>query len=375
MLKNNLINFMEKQLPGQTRNEGEYGPGTWTDSSFTPVPKECKRLLAVLARETPGFTKDHRLLDNVTFEGDDLPNIPGPLKSQVLTSVMHAMVGIVGQEILKIKGTPTDGKINIKSNMGGLYSASPALMWIDGVEGPAVLALPTVPHLRPPPSMGIDMDYDHYMVGNKLKLRSQAIYPTATKDAWFQLHGSTDPYAALRAIGISQELVDGNEANAMTGDEAYNYIKERTLKYQAKELELIMIEQSQYNFIILCKYLPRGHCANSTDVPSSIVYSPAAWSETIMGKSLAKHPLINYKKLPQAAATPPTLFPEVLDKRPLAGIRVVELARIIALPATGAILTSMGAEVIRVQSKHLPDFSVSELTSTIFISPSAFRYD
>jgi crotonobetainyl-CoA:carnitine CoA-transferase CaiB-like acyl-CoA transferase len=56
--------------------------------------------------------------------------------------------------------------------------------------------------------------------------------------------------------------------------------------------------------------------------------------------------------------TPPTPFSETTDKRPLAGIKIVELARIIALPATGAMLTSFGAEVIRVQSRNLPDFSV-----------------
>lgn len=82
-----------------------------------------------------------------------------------------------------------------------------------------------------------------------------------------------------------------------------------------------------------------------------------------MGKSLSKHPLVDYKKLPNAPATPPTVFPSVADKRPLAGIKVVELARSIALPATGAILTSLGAEVIRVQSKHLPDFAVRLLSA------------
>jgi crotonobetainyl-CoA:carnitine CoA-transferase CaiB-like acyl-CoA transferase len=78
-----------------------------------------------------------------------------------------------------------------------------------------------------------------------------------------------------------------------------------------------------------------------------------------MGKALAKHPLVNYKRCAQASPTPPVPFPEKLDKRPLAGVKIVELARIIALPATGIVLSSMGAEVIRVQSRDLPDFSVS----------------
>lgn len=81
----------------------------------------------------------------------------------------------------------------------------------------------------------------------------------------------------------------------------------------------------------------------------------------IMGKSLAKHPLISYKRLAQAPHTPPVHFEQTGNRRPLAGIKAVELARSIALPATGAVLTSFGAQVIRVQSKHLPDFSGREL--------------
>lgn len=47
-----------------------YGPGTYVDTSFTPVPEECKRLLKVFAAKTPGFTQDQALLEGVRFEGD-----------------------------------------------------------------------------------------------------------------------------------------------------------------------------------------------------------------------------------------------------------------------------------------------------------------
>jgi crotonobetainyl-CoA:carnitine CoA-transferase CaiB-like acyl-CoA transferase len=86
-----------------------------------------------------------------------------------------------------------------------------------------------------------------------------------------------------------------------------------------------------------------------------------------MGKALAKHPLVNYNRCKQAAPTPPTPFPETLDHRPLAGVKIIELARIIALPATGILLSAMGAEVIRVQHKNLPDFSVRPVTGEMTI--------
>lgn len=64
-----------------------YGPGSFADLEFTPVPQECKRLLKYLADSTPGFTKDQALLDNVHFHGADYPIIPGPLKSQVFVRI------------------------------------------------------------------------------------------------------------------------------------------------------------------------------------------------------------------------------------------------------------------------------------------------
>jgi hypothetical protein len=240
MLAAHLAHRMEQHLLHPKKTEGGYGPGSWVDTSFTPVPEECERLLVLLALETPGFTKDPRLLEKVKFEGDDLPNIPGPIKAQALTSVLQGMLGIIGHEILDIRGIPTDHKTIINTNMGGLFPGNPALITVDGVDGLKVLQLPTIPHLKTPPGLGRDADFDHYMLGNMLKLRSQAIYPTATKDVWIQLHGSTKPYDALRVLGLDPDQYDD-----ISRDDAYELIKSHTMKYQAKDLELMNIERSQ----------------------------------------------------------------------------------------------------------------------------------
>jgi crotonobetainyl-CoA:carnitine CoA-transferase CaiB-like acyl-CoA transferase len=61
----------------------------------------------------------------------------------------------------------------------------------------------------------------------------------------------------------------------------------------------------------------------------------------------------------ETSLLPPVPFLE-LDKRPLAGIRVVELACVIAGPALGAALSASGADMIKVQSPNLPDLQVCE---------------
>ncbi|CEL06047.1 Putative Alpha methylacyl-CoA racemase [Aspergillus calidoustus] len=310
-----------------TESPDDYGAGTYTDTSFTPVPQECRRLLKVFAAKTPGFTQDQGLLDGVKFEGDDLPCIPGPIKAQAVTAVLHAMVGIVGLELLHLRGETVSATTYVNTNHAGLYPATPGLVTVDGQTGPAVIALPTVPQ----------WDKDRQS-GSPLIYRSTAIYPTAEEGTWFQLHGSLDSWAMLQTIGITRD----DEASVRSNDDAYRLIGERVRTYRARELEQLMLEHG---------------------LSGSIVLSPESWRSTEMGKSLARHPLVNYTKHGGGPSLPPTPHLKLADKRPLAGIKVVELARIIAATAAGAALASMGAEVIRVNSSKLKDYTPAQPSS------------
>ncbi len=241
-------------------SEDHYGPGTHVDTSFVPVPEECRRLLRIFAAKTPGFTQKEDLLDGVRFEGDDLPCIPGPIKAQVVTAVLHAMVGIVGLEILHLRGETTSTTTSVNTNHAGLYPATPALVTVDGQTGPSIIQLPSVPQ----------WDKDRQS-GSPLVFRATAIYPTADEGIWFQLHGSLDPWTVLRTIGISKDA----EADVRSTDEACALIRERVVTYRARELEQLMLE--------------RG-------LSGSIVHSPDSWRNTEMGRSLARHPLVNYAR-------------------------------------------------------------------------------
>ncbi|KAF4336573.1 transferase family III [Fusarium beomiforme] len=304
-----------------------YGPGTTVDTDFLPLPAECERILRIFAARTPGFTKDEALLSGVNFHGDDLPCIPGPIKSQAVTAVLHAMVGIAGLEILQLRGINAGTRTNIDVNHAGLYSATAALVNVDGVTGPPVIKLPTVPQ------------WDKDRASNSpLVYRATAIYETADKGVWFQLHGSLDSWKMLAIIGISKDL----DSEIRTNDAAYELIQERVRMYRAREIEQLMVEKG---------------------FSGSIVYSPEGWRQTEMGKSLSRHPLVNYKQQTQCPQLTPVVLPKLEDKRPLAGIKVVELTRIIAGAAAGAALASLGAEVIRVNSSKLKDYTPAQPSS------------
>jgi hypothetical protein len=85
-------NNLKVKMASHTTQKDVYGPGTFTDINFTPVPQECTRILHHLAETTPGFTTDPAIVDNVHFRGADYPIIPGPLKSQVFVRNTHTTV-------------------------------------------------------------------------------------------------------------------------------------------------------------------------------------------------------------------------------------------------------------------------------------------
>ena len=81
----------------------------------------------------------------------------------------------------------------------------------------------------------------------------------------------------------------------------------------------------------------------------SIVRSNAEWLEHPHGKMLSDKPLVEITKI---GDTDPIPFPK--GDRPLAGIRVLDLTRILAGPIAARTLAENGADVLMVTAKHLP---------------------
>ena len=77
--------------------------------------------------------------------------------------------------------------------------------------------------------------------------------------------------------------------------------------------------------------------------------SHAQWSATPQAKALAVLPLISIRKIGDAAPKP---WPK--GERPLAGIRVLDLSRVIAGPVAGRTLAAHGADVLLISGPELP---------------------
>lgn len=85
----------------------------------------------------------------------------------------------------------------------------------------------------------------------------------------------------------------------------------------------------------------------------SLMRSRDEWLATEHAKALAALPLITFEKIGEAAPRA-WLKPESKGDRPLAGLRVLDLSRVIAGPVAGRTLAAHGADVMLVAGPDLP---------------------
>ncbi len=87
----------------------------------------------------------------------------------------------------------------------------------------------------------------------------------------------------------------------------------------------------------------------------------AAWQAHAQGRAVAARPLPTIERLGDAA--PPALPPLPRDAPPLAGLRVLDLTRILAGPVGTRTLAFHGADVLRVAAPQLPEIAALPDTS------------
>ena len=128
--------------------------------------------------------------------------------------------------------------------------------------------------------------------------------------------------------------------------------------------------------------LPEGHSTERADVTQALCqwravdFEGAAseaglvvaalrsfdeWDEHPQGRAVARQPVLSIRKIGEA---PPRSLPRLgLHSRPLQGLRVLDLTRILAGPVGGRALAAYGADVMLVNAPHLPNIEAIVDTS------------
>ena len=82
----------------------------------------------------------------------------------------------------------------------------------------------------------------------------------------------------------------------------------------------------------------------------ALIRSPEEWAEHPQAKAVAGLPVFEIIKIGEA---PPEPLPKG-GERPLSGVKVLDLTKVLAGPVCGRTLASHGAQVMRIGAKHLP---------------------
>ncbi|CAK9780435.1 uncharacterized protein COLE_00110 [Cutaneotrichosporon oleaginosum] len=258
---------------------------------------------------------------NVEFEGAALPYLCVPFKFTEAISAIKGLEAAFASAIAASRFGTTPSQAIINTDHAALFVFSAFSTTINGM-----VALD--PRLK-----GKFDDWDK-ADSHKYRYRGLATNIYRTRDGrFFHLHGSLNARASMTMVGLDWD--DPARLQLTDREDIVPLYQAEVEKWDAKEIDRVANDE----------YKQAG----------SICYTYDEFKELPAGKAIIDVPVY---ELDKAADGPVVPWPEATENKPLSGIKVLELTRIIASPAIGKGLAEHGATVLRIVSSTLPDMHV-----------------
>ncbi|OHE90301.1 formyl-CoA transferase [Colletotrichum orchidophilum] len=246
--------------------------------------------------------------------GDAKPFVLTPLKitesSASLTALLATAANVAAAERYGIEYQD----VQVNTDVATLFLESVLLPTIGGKQ-----------FLQNPQMASEIAKMDIHQSSKPIRRHATNVYQT--KDGrWYHLHGSMNAEPTMKMMGVQD--VD------VTSEEAIRIYAEKVAQWDSREIEEVANEKHKQAGVTC--------------------YTPDEFFSSEQGKAMSQEPLWSITRVP----APRTSWPKAPDDqefKPLAGIRILDVSRVIAAPAVSKMLSVFGANVLRVSCDKLPD--------------------
>lgn len=198
----------------------------------------------------------------------------------------------------------------------------------------AALAACELGNVRGPPRQTVSVDIAHAAL---------------ECEGWFSINGQVpdlwDPFSGLYACSDGWVRVHANFVHHRDGALALLGLSSATAQREDAQRALRT-----------WKALDFEQAAAERGLVVCALRSFAEWDKHPQGQAVASQPLLTLERLGDAS---PLALPALrADQRPLSGLRVLDLTRIVAGPVAGRTLAALGADVMLINAPQLPNIGV-----------------
>ncbi|USP79182.1 CoA-transferase family iii [Curvularia clavata] len=317
-------------------NEQTSGLRNGTLNTYS-IPREARSVLSNGLLKNPLITPTlpdeiEECAKRVQFKGSDKPSIPVNWRFAESVSALKGLEAAMVNVLLKRKYNLEPQEVVIDTDHAQLFFFSVYLSRIDP-EGENIAGANALSQANRSKYEQYFKNFDkHDSMTSVYRVAATNIYKC--KDGrYFHLHGSINPDPTQDMLGLPHYM-DSDSVDALLKPYA-----EKVAQLDSQEIQRLASDE----------YKQAG----------TICWTTEEFKKSEHGKANAHVGLYEIHES-KNEKQPPCWWPdspETSAKRPLAGLKVVDLTRIIAAPAITRSLAELGASVMRITAEHLADYS------------------